>query len=147
MLFSFKSIIITFSLIHTKNTQSISFHSPTWWKIRNNYQRKLTTQLSVDNFRRFCITMWQIVHIFRQKSKHVLSTVRKDSVYQFLCTATQSKFWEKLTTWLSVDIFKRFCITVWQTVYILRQKSKCPQKVSSELKKNPEYQFYLKLHA
>jgi len=51
--FTFKSIIITSSHSHKKHLSLSVFTHSYMMKIRNNHQRKWTTQLSVNNCRRF----------------------------------------------------------------------------------------------
>jgi len=71
--FTFKSIIITSSHSHKKH--SVYQFSPsltaTWWKsetiIKENWQLSCLLTIAED----FCITVWQIVYIFRQKSKQL----------------------------------------------------------------------------
>jgi hypothetical protein len=80
--------------------------------------------------------------IFTQKSKCLQSftTVRKDSAYQFSCTATQLKCKRKLITQLSVDIFRWFCITVWQIIYSFRKNQSVFKSVTI-IRKDSAYQF------
>jgi len=79
----------------------------------------------------FCITVWQTVYIFRQKSKSLQKCQYKCErprvpVFRYGYTVKiPSKIWQ-LSCLLT--LFKDFCIMMWQTVYIFRQKSKCLQK-------------------
>jgi len=69
--FTFKSIIITSSHSHKKHSVYQFSFTATWWKsetiIKENWQLSCLLTISED----FCITMWQIVYVFKQKSKHL----------------------------------------------------------------------------
>ncbi len=98
--FTFKSIIITSSHSHKKHSVYQFSLTVTWWKsetiIKENWQLSCLLTISED----FCITMWQIVHIFKQKSKHLQMCHHSQKRFS-LSVFTQGytvKIFKKLTT-------------------------------------------------
>ncbi len=97
-------------------------------KIRNNYQLKLTTQLSVNQFQKIFASQCDKLFIFlnrNQSSCKCVTTVRKDLTYQFLHrVTTQLKFSKNWQLSCLLTFSDKFFITTLQTVYGFRQKFK-----------------------
>jgi hypothetical protein len=144
MLFSHLKVSSSHLLIHTKTLSLSVFTHSTWWKsetiIKENEQLSCLLTIAAD----FCITVWQIVHIFRQKSKHLQmchhSQKRLSLQFSHRVT-TQLKFSKNWQLSCLLTCSDNFFITMSQTVYSFRQKLQNICKSLKTVRKDSAYQF------
>ena len=141
MLFLHLKVSSSHLLIHTKNTQSISFHPHSQLHDENQKQ----SSKKIDN----SAVCWQLQKIFASQCDKLfiflvrnqsickcVTTVRKDSAYQFSHkVTTQLKFSKNWQLNCLLTCSDNFFITMLQTVYTFTQKWKNMLKSQNSLKR------------
>ncbi len=128
MLFSHLKVSSLHLLIHTKNTQFISFHPQLHDENQKQLSKKIDNSAVCWQFQKIFALQCDKLFIFLNRNQSIckcVTTVRKDPAYQFLHRVTThlkfSKNWQ-LSCLLTFS--DNFFITMFQTVYSLRQKFK-----------------------
>jgi len=145
MLFSHLKVSSSHLLIHTKNTQSISFHSQLHDENQKQLSRKMNNSAVCWQLQKIFASQCDKLFIFLVRNQSIckcVTTVEKDPAYQFSHIVTThlkfSKSWQLSCLLTCSD---NFFITMSQTVYSFRQKFK---NICISLKtvwKDPAYQF------